>query len=82
MILIPIYLIGFVISLTFLKYFGKRLGIDYDNEEPSYANYDDWDNNDEAYFGFATFWFILAPIGILIGTFILLQKFSKWYLKL
>jgi hypothetical protein len=81
MILIPIYLIGFVISLTFLKYFGKRLGIDYDDEK-TYADYDDWENNEQAYFGFSTFWFVLAPIAIVVGIFVLLQKFSKWYLKL
>jgi hypothetical protein len=80
MILIPIYLIGFVISLTFLKYFGKRLGIDYDQDEP--YSYDDWESNEQAYFGFSIFWFVLAPIATVVGIFVLLQKFSKWYLKL
>lgn len=82
MIIALIYLIGFLLALTFLKYFGKRLGIDYDNEEKTYANFDDWDNNEQAYFGFSIFWFALVPIGIVVGIFVLLQKFSKWYLNL
>ena len=82
MIIALIYLIGFLLALTFLKYFGKRLGIDYDNEEKTYANYDDWDNNEQAYFGFSIFWFALVPVGIVVGIFVLLQKFSKWYLSL
>jgi hypothetical protein len=81
MILMIIYPLGFLITLTFFKYFGKRIGFDYDNEK-TYADYGDWESNEEAYFGFATMWFMIVPVLIAVGLFKGLYAISKWYLKL
>ena len=82
MILMIIYPLGFLITLTFFKYFGKRIGFDYDNEEKTYANYDDWENNEQAYFGLSVMWFMIVPVLIAVGLFKGIYMISKWYLKL
>ena len=51
--LMLIYPIGFLITLTFFKYFGKRIGFDYDPPHDEY--YDDWNSNSDAYFCFSYF---------------------------
>jgi hypothetical protein len=76
-----IYPLGFLITLTFFKYFGKRIGFDYDNYDKS-SWYDDWESNEEAYFGLSTMWFMIVPVLILVGLFKGLYIISKWYLKL
>ena len=82
MILMIIYPLGFLITLTFFKYFGKRIGFDYDNQDESGGWYDDWRSNEEAYFGFATMWFMIIPALIAVGLFKGLYMISRWYLKL
>ena len=81
MIIALIYPIGFLLTLTFFKYFGKRIGFDYDEWNKD-GYYDDWENNEQAYFGFATMWFMIVPILIAVGLFKGLYAISKWYLKL
>jgi len=76
-----IYPIGFLITLTFFKYFGKRIGFDYDEWNKD-GYYDDWESNEHAYFGFATMWFMIVPVLIAVGLFKGLYMISKWYLKL
>ena len=81
MILILIYPLGFLITLTFFKYFGKRIGFDYDEWNKD-GWYDDWESNEQAYFGFATMWFMVVPVLIVVGMYKGLYAISKWYLKL
>jgi hypothetical protein len=79
MIYASIYIIGFILTLTFLKLFGKKMGFDYDS--PHDSNYDDYDDNAQAYLTFSLTWFVVMPMFIVIGTFKLLYKFSQWFLK-
>ena len=76
-----IYPIGFLLTLTFFKYFGERIGMggynDIDERWP-----DDWKSNEEAFIGFSLAWFMVIPILLVVGMFKLLVKISKWYLKL
>ena len=68
-----------MVTLTFLKLFGKRIGIDYD--EPHGDNYDDWDNNAQAYLFFSLIWVVTAPMFIFVMTVKLLYKFVEAFLK-
>jgi hypothetical protein len=85
MILILIYLIGFLLTLTFFKYFGERSGMGGYNGGPyegyDYDDYDDYKNNEEAFIAFSTAWFIVIPILLIVGMFKLLVKISTCYLK-
>ena len=81
MILMIIYPIGFLLTLTFFKYFGERIGMggynDIDERWP-----DDYKSNEEAFIVFSTAWFIVMPVLLIVGMFKLLVKISTWYLKL
>ena len=79
MIFILIYVVGFILTLTFLKLFGKKLDIDYD--PPHEPDYDDWQNNAQAYLTFSLTWFVTAPMFIVVVTVQLLYKFAQWFLK-
>jgi hypothetical protein len=79
MIYVIIYVVGFILTLTFLKLFGKKLGIDYD--PPHVSHYDDWENNAQAYLAFSITWIITAPMFIVVATIQLLYKFAQWFLK-
>ena len=78
---IIIYLIGFIAVLTFLKYFGKRIDLDYDNNEKNYGNMDDWDSNVNAYTAFSILWPLTGSIFLLGATWALLKILVKQYLK-
>jgi hypothetical protein len=73
-----IYIVGFILTLTFLKLFGKKIGIDYDSFDNTY---DDWDNNAQAYLFFSLFWVVVAPMFLIFVFFKLLYKFTQWFLK-
>ena len=79
MIYIIIYIIGFILTLTFLKLFGKKMEIDYDS--PHDDDYDDYKNNTEAYLFFSLSWFVTAPIFLVVVIVQLLYKFAQWFLK-
>ena len=79
MIFILIYIIGFILTLTFLKLYGKKMGFDYD--PPHCPDYDDYDDNTQAYLTFSLAWFVVAPIFIVVATIQLLYKFTQWFLK-
>jgi hypothetical protein len=79
MIYIIIYIIGFILTLTFLKMFGKKLGIDYDS--PHEPDHDDWQNNAQAYLAFSICWVVTAPMFTVVVIVKLLYKFSQWFLK-
>ena len=79
MIFFLFYIIGFILKLTFLKLFGKRMEIDYD--PPHEPDYDDYKNNAEAYLFFSLSWFVTAPIFLVVVIVQLLYKFAQWFLK-
>lgn len=79
MIFVIIYIVGFILTLTFFKLFGEKIGMDYD--PPHYDGYDDWDNNATAYVSFSIGWFIIMPMLSIAGLFKLLLMFSEWFLK-
>lgn len=79
MIYVIIYVVGFILTLTFLKLFGKKMEIDYDT--PDSDNYDDYKNNAEAYLFFSLSWFVTAPLFIVAAAIQLLYKFAQWFLK-
>ena len=79
MIYIIIYIIGFILTLTFLKLFGKKLDIDYDL--PHEPDHDDWKNNAQAYLAFSITWILTVPMFTVVVIVKLLYKFSQWFLK-
>ena len=79
MIHVLIYIIGFILTMTFLKLFGKKMGFNYD--PPHYSDYNDYSDNAQAYLLFSLTWFVTAPMFLIAGTFQLLYKFSQWFLK-
>ena len=79
MIFFLFYVVGFILTLTFLKLFWKKLEIDYD--PPHEPDYDDYKNNAEAYLFFSLSWFVTAPIFLVVVVVQLLYKFAQWFLK-
>jgi ABC-type dipeptide/oligopeptide/nickel transport system permease subunit len=79
MIFILIYIVGFILTLTFLKLFGKKMEIDYD--PPHEPDYDDYKNNAEAYLFFSLTWIATVPMFTVVVIVQLLYKFSQWFLK-
>lgn len=79
MILFVIYIVGFVMTLTFLKLFGKKIGIDFD--PPHGSDYDDWDDNAQAYLFFSLMWVVTAPMFFVVVLIKSLYKFTQWFLK-
>lgn len=79
MIYILIYVIGFILTLTFLKLFGKKIGIDFD--PPHESHYDDWDDNAQAYLFFSIMWVVVAPMFLIVVFFQSLYRFTQWFLK-
>jgi hypothetical protein len=55
------------------------MGIDYD--PPHEPDYDDYENNAQAYLFFSLFWFVTGPIFIIVGLIQVLYKFSQWFMK-
>jgi hypothetical protein len=78
MVYVITYIIGFIMTLTFLKLFGKKIGIDYDSADNSH---DDWENNAQAYLAFSITWVITAPMFLIVVFFKLLYRFTQWFLK-
>jgi hypothetical protein len=80
MILMLIYPVGFLITLTFFKYFGKRIGFDYDRDVNDNDWYDDYNSNAEAYLVFSVAWPITMTLLTLIGIWALLRVLVDLYL--
>lgn len=79
MVLFLIYVVGFILTLTFLKLFGKKIGIDFD--PPHGSGYDDWDDNAQAYLFFSIMWVVVAPMFLIVVFFQSLYRFTQWFLK-
>jgi hypothetical protein len=76
-----IYPIGFLLTLTFFKYFGVKIGFDYDKYASEGGWYDDWESNEQAFTVFSIFWPVIISMILIIGIFKMIFKFGKWYLK-
>ena len=78
-----IYPIGFLLTLTFFKYVGVKIGFDYTrNTNDIYHDwYDDWENNEQAFTAFSIFWPVMIPMLLVMGIFKMIFKFGKWYIK-
>ena len=74
-----IYPIGFLLTLTFFKYFGVKIGLDYD-EWSKNEWYDDYESNAEAYLVFSVAWPLTMTLLIVIGTWALLRVLVDLYL--
>ena len=74
--LIVIYVVGFFVSLFIWSKFGKKYWTDYDAEK-TYADYDDWSSNQEAYTAFSLGWPIFLAVFILRMTWLGLVKLCK-----
>lgn len=82
-LLMLIYPIGFLLALTFFKFFGKKLmGVDYDSIPDEDKWPDDYDSNAEAYVAFSAAWFIILPLMLVIGCAQMVMKFGKWFINL
>lgn len=68
------YIIGFLITLTFLKFFGKALNLTAEHYE--------WGDDVDGYTVLSCIWFITIFIFIIRSIVKLVQKFTKWYLNL
>ena len=79
--IITIYIIGFLLTLTFFKYFGVKIGFNYDKKENELHDWDDWASNEQAFTAFSIFWPVIIPMMLIIGIFKMIFKFGKWYLK-
>lgn len=82
-LLMLIYPIGFLLALTFFKFFGKKLmGVDYDSIPDEDKWPDDYDSNAEAYVAFSAAWFIILPLMLAVGCAQIVMKFGKWFINL
>ena len=75
--IVTIYIIGFLLTLTFFKYFGLKIGFDYDSERDE----DDWRSNTQAFTAFSICWPVIIPMLLILGSFKLIFNFGKWYLN-
>ena len=80
--LVGIYIVGFILTLTILKFFGKKFGFDFDSVSVEDRWPDDWDSNAEAYTAFSLFWPLTLIIGVVFGSVALVFNFCKWYIDL
>jgi hypothetical protein len=77
-ILVMGYLVGYLLTLTFFTFFGKRMGIDYD----TIKSYDDWPSNNAAYIGWSIAWPLTWVVGLVFGSFKLFYLFSITFMKI
>jgi len=76
--IITIYIIGFFLTLTFFKYFGVKIGFDYDNRK---MEWDDWESNEQAFTAFSIFWPVIIPMLLILGSWKTIFTFGKWFLN-
>lgn len=55
LILIILYIVGFICMVIFLVKYGKSIGLDY-SEPRTYVDQEDWDSNKSAYTFFGLCW--------------------------
>ena len=76
-----IYPIGFLLTLTFFKYFGVKIGFDYTRNANDIDWYDDWESNEQAFTAFSLFWPIIIPMLLILGSWKTIFTFGKWFLN-
>lgn len=76
-----IYPIGFLLTLTFFKYFGVKIGFDYTRDANDIDWYDDWNSNEQAFTAFSLLWVIIIPMLLIMGIWKTIFKFGKWFLN-
>ena len=76
-----IYPIGFLLTLTFFKYFGVKIGFDYTRNANDIDWYDDWNSNEQAFTAFSLFWPIIIPMLLVMGIWKTIFTFGKWYIN-
>ena len=79
--IITIYIIGFLLTLTFFKYFGVKIGFDYTRNANDIDWYDDWESNEQAFTAFSIFWPIIIPMLLILGSCKTIFTFGKWFLN-
>ena len=79
--IVTIYLIGFLLTLTFFKYFGVKIGFDYTRNANDIDWYDDWESNEQAFTAFSIFWPIIIPMLLILGSCKTIFTFGKWFLN-
>ena len=79
--IITIYIIGFFLTLTFFKYFGLKIGFDYDKYASEGGWYDDWESNEQAFTAFSIFWPVIIPTLLVMSIWKIVFKFGKWFLN-
>lgn len=72
--IIGVYIIGFLITLTFLKFFGKALKLT--------AEHYNWNDDVEGYTVLSCIWPVSISVAITRSIVKLVQKFTKWYINL
>lgn len=80
-LIIIIYPIGFLLTLTFFKYFGVKIGFDYTRNANDIDWYDDWESNEQAFTAFSIFWPIIIPMLLILGSCKTIFTFGKWFLN-
>ena len=80
-IIMIVYPIGFLLTLTFFKYFGVKIGFDYTRNANDIDWYDDWDSNEQAFTAFSLFWPIIIPMLLVMGIWKTIFTFGKWYIN-
>lgn len=76
-----VYLIGYILTLIFLSRYGKQLIGDFD-EPKTYADYDDYESNNQAWTIFSALWPVYWVIFSISCVVTLISKISKKIIKL
>tara|TARA_R110000772_G_scaffold17946_3_gene50043 strand:+ start:178045 stop:178335 length:291 start_codon:yes stop_codon:yes gene_type:complete len=61
-----VYVVGFIISLLILSWYGEQLGFGGYDEEKTYVTQDDYSSNASAFLAFSTIW----PIFLLVNSLV------------
>jgi hypothetical protein len=69
---LAIYLVGFLVTFTFFAIFGRKLGINNYDGPKTYANYDDYSSNAQAFVTWSLAWPVVWFFGSIFGAFNLL----------
>ena len=80
LIFFTVYASGYILSLFILIKWGKKMGFDYSGEK-TYANYEDYDSNAEAYTTISLFSWAFIIVMLLVGLWKLLKKITERFIR-
>lgn len=67
--IILLYILGFLVTLFVLSRYGKtHFGFDYDKPR-TYANYDDWSSNAQAFTAWSLGWPVFVSVHLILFLF-------------